>query len=86
MTSVRVLTAEDELQKMESAPVASASTGPATISNAADISVIIGYFLLVISVGIWVSALQCVTSTFGLPSLPFLIILLKRNNMALCFR
>jgi hypothetical protein len=71
---------------MESPPVESASPGATTISNAADISVIIGYFILVISVGIWVSAFQFVRNTFSLPSLPFPIILPKLNNLALCFR
>uniref|UniRef100_A0A8C5BMR2 Solute carrier family 5 member 2 n=1 Tax=Gadus morhua TaxID=8049 RepID=A0A8C5BMR2_GADMO len=51
-------------QKMESPPVESASPGATTISNAADISVIIGYFILVISVGIW-SMLRNNRSTVG---------------------
>uniref|UniRef100_A0A8C5AWB9 Solute carrier family 5 member 2 n=1 Tax=Gadus morhua TaxID=8049 RepID=A0A8C5AWB9_GADMO len=54
----------DEIQKMESPPVESASPGATTISNAADISVIIGYFILVISVGIW-SMLRNNRSTVG---------------------
>ncbi|CAL8336965.1 unnamed protein product [Boreogadus saida] len=49
---------------MESPPVESASPGATTISNAADISVIIGYFILVISVGIW-SMLRTNRSTVG---------------------
>uniref|UniRef100_A0A8C5A8U1 Solute carrier family 5 member 2 n=1 Tax=Gadus morhua TaxID=8049 RepID=A0A8C5A8U1_GADMO len=49
---------------MESPPVESASPGATTISNAADISVIIGYFILVISVGIW-SMLRNNRSTVG---------------------
>ncbi|CAL8360618.1 unnamed protein product [Merluccius merluccius] len=49
---------------MESPAAESASPEPATINNAADVTVIIGYFIVVISVGIW-SMFRTNRSTVG---------------------